>query len=249
MTLPGPVSSYLATISDLVDAFARDEGAVLGQAADLVATTLAADGIVHVFGSGHSNLLAQEVFHRAGGLVPVNAMLDINLTILGTARATLVERMEGYAASVVASYDIRPGEVVIVISTSGVNPVPIEIAQQARERGASTIAVTSAAAYADAPSRHSAGLRLRDVVDCVLDTHVPAGDAIQPVGPDGIVVGASSTILGAVALNCLVVAAADLLVQRGHPVPAFVSQNVPGGDDHNAGLLERYAPRIPLMKP
>ena len=243
------VSAYVASIQQLISDLESAEISALNTAANLVANSIANDGIVHVFGSGHSNLLAQEVFHRAGGLVPVNAMLDVNLTIFGSARATVVERLEGYAATVVASYDIRPGEVVIIISNSGVNPVPIEIAQQAKQLGASTIAVMSAAAYADAPSRHSDGIRLADVVDLVLDTHVPKGDAIQPVGPDGIVVGATSTILGAVLLNCLFVAAAELLAERGEAIPAFVSQNVPGGDDHNKDLIERFRPRIPLMKP
>jgi uncharacterized phosphosugar-binding protein len=243
------VNTYVASIQSLIAEMHAAAATPLDQAADLIATSIASGGIVHVFGSGHSNLLAQEVFHRAGGLVPVNAMLDVNLTIFGSARATMVERLEGYAKSVTASYDIRPGEVVIVISTSGVNPVPIEIAQQAKALGANTIAVMSASAYADAPSRQTQGLRLADVVDLVLDTHVPNGDAIQPVGADGIVVGATSTVLGAVLLNSLFVAAAEILAARGDEVPAFVSQNVPGGDEHNRVLIERYRQRIPLMKP
>lgn len=242
-------TAYINQIRGLIDQIEQAEDESVQRAADLIATSIANGGIVHVFGSGHSNLLAQEVFHRAGGLVPVNAMLDVNLTIFGSARATMVERLEGYAPSVIASYDIRPGEVVIVISTSGVNPVPIEIAQRAKELGATTIAVMSAKAYADAPSRHSSGVRLAEVVDLVLDTHVPIGDAIQPVGDDGIVVGATSTVLGSVLLNVLFVAVAELLAERDEPVPAFVSQNIPGGDEHNQGLIERFRPRIPLMKP
>lgn len=241
--------AYVDTIVTLIRDLERAETDRIGTAAGLIADSIANGGIVHVFGSGHSNLLAQEVFHRAGGLAAVNALLDINLTIFGSARATVVERLEGYAASVVASYDIRPGEVVIVISTSGVNPVPIEIAQHAITLGATTIAVMSAAAYADAPSRHSAGLRLADEVDLVLDTHVPHGDAVQPIGDSGITVGAASTILGSVLLNMLFVAAAERLEDRGAAIPAFVSQNVPGGDERNRDLIARYRPRIPLMKP
>jgi uncharacterized phosphosugar-binding protein len=242
-------TAYFERIRKLIDRVEQDEDTELQHAADLIATSIANGGIVHMFGSGHSNLLAQEVFHRAGGLVPVNAMLDVNLTIFGSARATMVERLEGYAPSVITSYDIRPGEVVIVISTSGVNPVPIEIAQRAKELGATAIAVMSASEYADAPSRHSSGARLADVVDLVLDTHVPIGDAVQPIGDGGIVVGATSTILGAVLLNALFVSVAEELAARGEPVPAFVSQNIPGGDEHNQVLIERFRPRIPLMKP
>ncbi len=241
--------SYVTSITALIADLERSQAAGIDRAANLIATSIANGGIVHVFGSGHSNLLAQEVFHRAGGLAAVNAMLDVNLTIFGSARATIVERFEGYAASVVSSYDIREGEVVIVISTSGVNPVPIKIAQHARARGATTIAAMSASAYADAPSRHSEGFRLADVVDLVLDTRVPLGDAVQPIGSTGNTVGAASTILGSVLLNMLFVTVAELLDERGEPIPAFVSQNVPGGDEHNRRLIERYRSRIPLMKP
>ena len=240
---------YISETNRLITELAEAEHERILAAAEVTARCIALGGIVHVFGSGHSNLLAQEVFHRAGGLVPVNAMLDVNLTIFGTSRATLLERLEGYGASLLTNYDVHPGEVVIIISTSGVNPVPIEVAETARTRGATTIGVTSAAAYADAPSRHSAGTRLVDVVDLVLDTHVPVGDAIEPIGGDGVMIGATSTILGAVLLNALMVATAEQLVAEGHPVPAFVSQNIPGGDEHNAELLATYAPRIPLMKP
>ncbi len=238
---------YLAHTRELLAVMAGTENDRIEKAAAVTAECIAGGGIVHVFGSGHSSLLAQEVFHRAGGLVPFNAMLDINLTIFGTSRATLLERLEGYGKSLLTSYDVQPGEVVIVISTSGINPVPIEVAEEARAKGATTIAVTSAFSYEEAVSRHSSGKRLVDVVDLVLDTHVPIGDAIEDVG--GTLVGATSTILGAALLNALVVATTERLVAGGHPVPAFVSQNVPGGDAHNQELLARYSPRIPLMKP
>jgi uncharacterized phosphosugar-binding protein len=238
---------YLAHIGELLAVMAGTEDDRIEKAAALTATCIANGGIVHVFGSGHSSILAQEVFHRAGGLVPLNAMLDINLTICGTSREIQLERLEGYGTSLLTNYDVQPGEVVIVISTSGINPVPIDVATEAKSRGATTIAVTSASSYADVVSRHSSGSRLVDVVDLVLDPHVPLGDAIEEVG--GTLVGASSTILGAAMLNALVVATSERLVADGHAVPAFVSQNVPGGDAHNQELLDRYRSRIPLMKP
>ncbi len=243
------VAMYFARIESLLHELQAAESAAIEQAASRIAETIANDGLVHVFGSGHSNLLAQEVFHRAGGLVPVNAMLDVNLTIFGSARATMVERLEGYAPSLLATYEVQHVDTVIVISTSGVNPVPVEVAELARKQGAFVIGVVSAAAYANAPTRTSTGKRLADVVDVVLDTHVPVGDAVQPIGDSGIVVGATSTILGATLLNALFVAAASALEERGLPVPAFVSQNVPGGDEHNHDLIARYQSRIPLMKP
>ncbi len=216
-------------------------------AAERLAACIVADGIVHLFGSGHSAMLAQELFHRAGGLVPFNAMLDINLSIFGTAHATRLERLEGYAPAILTNHNLVPGDALIVISTSGINPVPIELAIEARDRGACVIGVTSVTAYRDALSRHSSGMKLVDVVDLVLNTQVPEGDAAVPIGTARV--GALSTVLGGTLLNLLVVETARLLDEQGHPIPAFVSQNVPGGDEHNAALIERYAHRLPLMKP
>jgi uncharacterized phosphosugar-binding protein len=233
----------------LLDEMASVNGATLPVAAEHLAQTIAGGGIIHAFGSGHSSLLAQEVFHRAGGLAPINAMLDANLTIFGTSRPTWLERTEGYAASLFVNHDVRAGEVVLIISNSGINPVPIEVAKEARKRGAFAIAVGSAAAYAGATSRHSSGQTLFDVADLVLDTRVPVGDALQAIGEDGVSVGAASTILGSALLNELIIATAQALAAHGDEVPVFTSQNVPGGDAANADLLERYRPRIPLMKP
>jgi uncharacterized phosphosugar-binding protein len=242
-------SSYLTRIKHLLDEQHTLGATHIAAAGERLAAIIADGGIIHAFGSGHSSLLAQEVFHRAGGLAPINAMLDVNLTIFGTSRPSLLERQEGYAASLFTNYDIRPGEALLVISNSGINAVPIEIALLARERGVLTIAIGSGEAYANATSRHSSGQTLFDVAELVLDTRVPAGDALQPIGETGITLGAASTILGSALLNALVIATADALAARGAAIPAFVSQNVPGGDEANVELMERYRPRIPLMKP
>ena len=242
-------SPFLARIHELLDEMAAANTATLRVTSERLARTIAGGGIIHAFGSGHSSLLAQEVFHRAGGLAPINAMLDANLTIFGTSRPTWLERTEGYAASLFVNHDVRAGEVVLVMSNSGINPVPIEVAMEAKQRGAFTVAVGSARSYADAKPRHSSGKTLFDVADVVLDTCVPVGDALQEIGDAGIAVGAASTILGSALLNELVIATAQALSANDDEVPVFTSQNVPGGDEANAELLERYRPRILLMKP
>jgi uncharacterized phosphosugar-binding protein len=242
-------SSYLTRIKNLLDeqhTFGADD---ITRAGEHLAAIIANGDIIHAFGSGHSSLLAQEVFHRAGGLAPINAMLDVNLTIFGTSRPSLLERQEGYAASLFTNYDVRAGEALLVISNSGINAVPIEVALRAREQEVLTIAIGSAGAYANATSRHSSGKTLFDVAEIVLDTRVPTGDALQTIGDTGITLGAASTILGSALLNALVIATAESLAARGASIPAFVSQNMPGGDEANVDLLERYRPRIPLMKP
>ena len=226
----------------------RAEGPRIEAAAELIARCIAAGGVVHVFGSGHSHMMAEEVFHRAGGLMAFDAMLDINLTSFGTLRAGSVERSEGYANVILASFDVRPGEVVIVVSNSGINPVPIELAIEARAVGATTIAVTAAAGYAAAASRHSSGQKLAEVVDLTIDSRVPVGDAILSFAGLAAPVAAASTALGAALMNAIVAQTVEVMLAKGHEPPVVVSMNVPGGDERNQELIERYRPRLRLLK-
>ena len=245
--MPTPSDRYLDRIGELI-ADVRGEQDQVRAAAGMIADAIAANGLVHVFGSGHSHMMAEEVFHRAGGLIAFNAMLDINLTHFGTLKAGMVERTEGYAGVILDSFDVRSGEVVIVVSNSGINPVPIDLAIGAKQRGARTIAITSAAAYASATSRHSSGKKLADVCDLTIDSRVPNGDAVLSFEGMDALGAASSTVLGAVVMNMLVAETIQLLLDRGVQPPLIVSQNVPGGMERNRSLMEKYGPRLKLLK-
>lgn len=238
---------YFDRVQELLNEL-RAEGPRIEAAAKMIAACIAGGGIAHVFGSGHSHMMAEEVFHRAGGLFAFNALLDINLTSFGTLKAGMVERTEGYAPVILDSFDVRTGEVVIVVSNSGINPVPIELAIEAKKRGAKTIGITSASAYADARSRHSSGEKLADVVDLVIDSHVPAGDALLSFDGFDTPVAAASTVLGAALMNAIVAQTTEELLALGAKPPAIVSMNVPGGDERNAGLTKKYAPRLRLLR-
>ena len=224
------------------------QGPRIETAASMMADCIAAGGVVHVFGSGHSHMMAEEVFYRAGGLWAFNAMLDINLTSFGSLNPSMVERTEGYATVVLDSFDVRPGEVVVIVSNSGINPVPIELAIGAKARGASTVAVTSAERYGAAASRHSTGKKLVDVVDLVVDSRVPVGDGILEFEGLPAAVGASSTVLGAALMNAIVAQVAETMLEGGHQPPVIVSMNVPNGDALNRELHAKYAPRLQLLR-
>ena len=241
------VEAYFSALESLIDEL-RGEAASIDAAATMIADTIANDGLIHVFGSGHSHMMAEEVFHRAGGLWAFNAMLDINLTAFGSLRPGAVERTEGYAKVISSSFGVRSGEVVIIVSNSGINAVPIELAIEAKAMGAKTIAVTSASAYANAASRHSSGKKLSDVVDLTIDSRVPNGDAVLELPGMDAKIGATSTALGAALMNAIVVAASEKLLERGVQPPAIVSMNIPGGDERNKELEAKYGPRLRMLK-
>ncbi len=180
--------------------------------------------------------------------MPCNPMLDPNLTLFGTVNATLLERTDGYGQVVVASHDIRPGEVVVVVSTSGVNPVPIDVALAAQERGGRTVAITSDRHYRDAPSRHESGKRLAEVAELTIDTLVPRGDALVALGGVDTPAGGASSVIGLALINALMVETAERLRERGVPPPLIPTMNLPGGDERMAQLTARYRDRLPLLR-
>ena len=239
---------YSRRMYDVLEDMFTTQGEKIEQVAGWMADSIATGGVVHLFGSGHSHLVAEEVFHRAGSLMPLNPMLDINLTFLGSVNATLLERNPGYARVVIGSHDIRKDEVVIVISNSGVNPVPIEAVLEAKARGARTVAITSDVHYADAPSRHESGQRLADVADITLDTCVPWGDALVNLPGVEQPVGGISSIAGLALITAVVVETTQQLLDRGIDPPVIPTMNLPGGDEKIEALIEAYGKRLPLLR-
>lgn len=210
-----------------------------------IADSVRQGGFMHVFGAGHSHLFGEEVTYRAGGLAPVNAILDIGYTMMATppSHSTRLERLEGYASSVLSNYDLRPGEVLVVMSQSGINPGPVEAALAARALGLRVVAVGSLAQSRSSASRHSSGKRLFEVADLAIDNLVPPGDASLQLRPDAPKVGPLSTVVGAAILQSVVVAAVRFLLEDGIEPPIWVSSNVPGGDEHNTRLKAQFPSR------
>ncbi len=205
-------------------------------AASLIADAVSADRIVHVFGSGHSQLVAMELVDRAGGLAAIEVVFDPS-----SGRA---ETLEGYAGTLLLDHELQQGDCLIVISNSGRNASPVEMAMIGRERGLSVIAVTAADFSRSVTSRHSSGQRLLDIADVVLDTCGASGDAAVCIDGFATAVGPTSTVVGAALLNAVLVEAIAELVRRGIEPPVYVSQNVDGADAHNAALSARYRGRI-----
>ncbi len=245
------LDAYAARLREVQERVLSEERSNLLEAARLLAGSLdrdEPDRMIHVFGCGHSHLMAEEAFWRAGGLVPVHPILDPNLTLLGGRRTSPLERLEGYARVLLAGEDLRPGEVMVVFSNSGINALPIEVALAAKEAGLHILAVTSLAHGKSVEPRHSSGRRLFELADVTVDTHVPTGDAAVDLselsgGAEGHRVAPLSTAIGALVWNALVAEIAYLRVAAGAEPSCFISQNVPGGDEANEALVSRYRAR------
>jgi uncharacterized phosphosugar-binding protein len=238
-------SRYHDAILVQLDAIAASQAEPLEAAAQAVFAAMRADGLLHVFGSGHSHALAEEAFHRAGGLVPVNVIQESFLTPL--TRPDLsgrLERVPGLAALILDGHDLRAGEVLLVISNSGINAVPVEMALEGKRRGLTVLALTSLRHSRSVPPRHPSGQRLFEAADIVLDTCGEPGDAaVAYPGLPGRV-APTSLLAGSFIINSLVCRVVELFLENGLTPPIYVSANVPEGDEHNGPLEAKYRGRI-----
>ena len=216
----------------------------LRTAADWVGEALAQNHWLYAFGTGHSHLLAEEIFFRAGGLVRGVPMLDENLMLHKDAiNATLQERKEGYAEQFLSLYPVEAGDVLIVASNSGRNAVPVEMVFGAQERGMKTIAVTNLAHSRQWQSRHPSGKTLADAADLVIDNCGVSGDACVEIQGMPSRIGPTSTVTGAAIINLIIVQAIENALQKGVAPEIYISSNS-DGDDHNEVLLQKYKSRI-----
>ena len=213
-------------------------------AARLAADTICGDGIIYVFGCGHSHLLAEEVFYRAGGLACVAPIVSEPLMLHESATGSgKLEKTQGLAPSILDPYHFGEHDLLVVASTSGVNGVPVEVAVEAKKRGVTVIGIASGDYDSVAP-RNLHGLRLKDAVDLCIDNRVPYGDAC--LQPEGLPVKMTpvSTVAGAYILHSILTEAVQLCLEAGIQPPVYLSGNIPGGNEHNQALFDRYMPRI-----
>lgn len=216
-------------------------------AARLVADTIQRDGIVYTFGTGHSHCVAEEVVYRAGGLAPVDAILEPSLTgTTDVVASEFMERIEGIATVIFDARRVGPNDLLIIISNSGRNGATVEMALAAKAKGVKTVAVTSLEYSMKTTSRHSSGKRLCEVADVVIDNCGVLGDAAlhldgleQPVGP-------TSNIAALFVLHGTLARAAEIMLERGFLPPVFWSGNLDGAREKNQALLDHFWGRIKM---
>ncbi len=234
---------YAAACEQLERVFTTQRPAIERAAASL-GQALVNDRWLYAFGTGHSHLLAEEVFYRAGGLAHAVPILDDLLMLHKKAiDATYLERREGYAARLLEPYPVSKGDLLIVASNSGRNAVPIELAILGRERGLTVIVITNLAHTRAWPSRHSSGKRLAEIGDLVIDNCGVHGDACIELSGLPAAVGPTSSITGAFIVNAIIVQGIENALSRGIVPEIYISSNT-NGDDHNDKLLQKYRSRI-----
>ncbi|MGC8545152.1 sugar isomerase domain-containing protein [Athalassotoga sp.] len=216
------------------------------EAISIIEFSLKSNGLIYIFGTGHSHMLAEEIFYRAGGLANVYPILIDELMLHRKASiSSEIERVEGYIGEILSGYDISSSDVFIVISNSGINAVPVEAALYAKSKKCKVIAITSLNHSKNSKPRNSKNLHLYDVADVVLDNCAPKGDATVDVGEGKM--GPISTITGAFILNSLIIGTTEKLKKAGVNLPIFLSANVENGDEINSKILNEYKRRVPIL--
>lgn len=211
------------------------------KAAQLMTETCLKGGRIYAFGTGHSHLIAEEMFIRTGGLALVHAILPPEMMLSSMAtKSTMLERLEGYAPAIVELYHIDEKDTLIVISNSGRNAVPVEMCMAAKAKGASVVAITSMQHSADCTSRHSSGKRIFEIADVTIDNHAVKGDCGLTIEGLDTTVGPVSDGTGIVIAQTLINEVIERMVKAGVEPPVFVSSNLDGGDEKNADLYKKY---------
>ncbi|UFQ16340.1 MULTISPECIES: SIS domain-containing protein [Streptomyces] len=238
---------YFDAAIGLLQRVRDEESGNIAEAGALLADAAAADGRLFAFGAGHSSLAAQDVVYRAGGLALMNLMavpgvvgVDVMPATLGSA----LERVDGLAGAVLDSSPARPGDVLVIVSLSGRNSLPVEMAMNARALGLKVIGFTSVAYAAETRSRHVSGSFLKDHCDVVVDSKIAVGDAELSLDGVDAPFGPASSVVTNALMQAMVAAAVEQLAARGVQPPLLRSGNVDGGHDWNGRVFQEYGERI-----
>lgn len=242
-----PMRRFRHVVEEIFDQVMEKEQESLRQAAQVIAGAIEKDQLVHVFGTGgHSAIGAMEMFYRAGGLACINPLFPPGISNMDSHPST--ERLTGYAKHVLDHYGVKGGEVLIIVNVNGINAVTIDAALEAKQRGATVIAVTSVEFASNVPpnipARHPSNKNLHELADIVIDVHVPLGDAVLELPGFDQKVASVSTVIVAFVLQGLVALVVEELLKRGVEPPVWKSANLPGGDEANRRWIAKYFSRV-----
>ena len=234
---------YLLKCEKII-ATVKAQGIQIRQAAEMFAGTILAGRMVHVFGSGHSRILVEEMWPRYGSFPGFNPIVELSLTFHnlvvganGQRQAMFLENVSGLAARILRNFDLQESDTALLISSSGCNVVPIEIAELFQQKKIKVVSIITKAHSEKSTSKRSDGKKLGDFSDLILDTGAPVGDAMVYVPGLDTPVSPGSTVGGTLLINCIKAELAALLTAAGHP-PKVLSGAVVVGENRAARLFE-----------
>lgn len=232
--------SYFDTVEKLLHKVRDVNASTLRSAGDALGRCIANDGVLHVFGSGHSQIVAREVVNRAGGFVPVSQIVDPT--------GGWAEVLPGYGEKLflryAQAYAPSKGDIAVVVSNSGVNPSPVDMALACVEAGMRVVTVSNVSLSEKSASKHASGKRLFECGEWALDNCGVPGDAAIPLKGMDLKTGSVSTFPGAMLLDLLVLEAMQTMQDMGAEIPILQSANTPGGRERNDLLSRKYQGRI-----
>ncbi|MFC5045467.1 sugar isomerase domain-containing protein [Aquimarina hainanensis] len=235
---------YIDQVQRLIDHLRSDQEESIKAAATVLTKAIKEDRIIHTLGTGHSQMIAMELFGRASGIANVSAMLDELLLLSnGARRSAAIEQVSGLASILWDKYNIETSDVLIIISNSGRNAIPIEMAQIAKAAGVKIIAITSLEQSKKYNSRHKSGQKLYQLADIVIDNCVPSGDGVMHMNNE--LFGPVSSIMGMVIVNTIVTEAIKECHRQNIPVTIYQSQNIDHTD--NDRIYKQFESRIPHL--
>ncbi|MEE8449633.1 MAG: SIS domain-containing protein [Thermodesulfobacteriota bacterium] len=239
---------YYQAAIEVLKRIEETQASVMDAAAQAVFLSLKEGGVLNVFATGHSSLVAQEAFHRAGGLVPVNPILEPFLSpLISPRKSGGLERIAEIAAVLMDYYQLLSGEVLIIISNSGINSLAVEMGLAAKRKGLTLVAITSLAHSRGVDSRHISGNKLYQIADPVIDNCGQLGDAALSYPELSEKIAPTSTLAGIFIINRIVCQVVEAYLSQGLVPPVYLSANIPGGQEHNRNLEQQYRERIKLL--
>lgn len=243
------MKDYYNKIIDALDCILQKEEAEIGEAAKRMAAAVSNGDSIYLFGASHAGIISEDAFYRAGGFALFNPIFsaDLMLNVEPVTQTSKLERLEGYGNILLESKPVRKGDVLFIHSVSGRNPVAIDMALAAKEKGLDVICLTNVSYSEQVESRHSSGKRLFEVSDIVIDNGGEPGDAVVSIESLSQKVAPISTIVGSYTIHSIVLKMIEIFEAEGKDIPIFRSANLDGGDDYNQQLFEQYKDQIHYM--
>lgn len=241
--------SYVQHLKKLLDTVAETEEKAIQKASDILFNAIKNKQNIFAFGAAHAGILTQELVYRAGGLAIINPIQapELELTSRPIPQTSQMERLDGYGTLIAENASMKKGDVVIVHSVSGRNAVSIDFTHRAQAKGVFVIAITNVLASSQMTSRHSSGKRLFELADLVIDNHGDIGDASIKLENLDQKVGPSSTVIGSMIVNSIVIETVNTCLNENITPPIFYSANIDGGDEKNRAMFDKYSSHIFYM--